>query len=383
MPFEIIRDDITRVKADAIVNTANPNPVIGAGTDSAIHCAAGAGLWAAREKIGKIPVGSAAETPAFDLPAKYILHTVSPAWVDGAHGEEALLRQSYDAALALADRLGCRSVAFPLLSSGSYGFPKDRALSVAIGAFTEFLLTHDLRIILVVFGGDSYALARGLFGDLRSYIDDRYVGNAEEVEYGPPYGNGLRRRETLQTEFRTQIRPPRYPKAGKTAYEEAKPLPDEAPRPDAIGQDAIPLFEAISCKQAIEPETKPSDLDSILKGAESTFTEHLLDLLRECGEKDSDVYRRAEISRQLFNKIINKKDYQPSKSTAIQLALGLRLNLAETQKLLEKAGYALTRSSRTDLVVQYFIERGEYSIVVINTALFDCGLPLLKTGSVS
>ena len=379
MPFEIIRDDITRVAADAIVNTANPNPVIGAGTDSAIYRAAGAGLWAAREKIGKIPVGSAAETPAFDLPAKYILHTVSPAWVDGAHGEEALLRQSYDAALALADRLGCCSVAFPLLSSGSYGFPKDRALSVAIGAFTEFLLTHDLRIILVVFGGDSYALARGMFGDLRTYIDDRYVGNAEEVEYGPPYGNGVRRRETQKTEFLPQIRPLQTPKAAKTAYEEAKPFVDI----NAVEAEAKPFFDAISCKQAIKPEAKPSDLDSILKGAENTFTEHLLDLLNERGEKDSDVYRRAEISRQLFNKIINKKDYQPSKSTAIQLALGLRLNLAETQKLLSKAGYALTRSSRTDLVVQYFIERGEYSIVVINTALFDCGLPLLKTGSAS
>ena len=379
MPFEIIRDDITRVAADAIVNTANPNPVIGAGTESAIYRAAGAGLLPARIEVGKIPVGSAAETPAFDLPAKYVLHTVSPVWVDGAHGEEALLRQSYDAALALADRLGCRSVAFPLLSSGSYGFPKDRALSAAIGAFTEFLLTHDLRIILVIFGRDSYTLARGLFGDLRSYIDDRYVGKAEEVEYGVPYGNVVRRRQMRQESPRHQIRPSQYPKAPEMAYNGVQPFADI----NAVETEAKPLFDEVSCKQAIQPEAKPSDLDSILKGAESTFTEHLLDLLRECGEKDSDVYRRAEISRQLFNKIINRKDYQPTKSTAIQLALGLRLNLAETQKLLEKAGYALTRSSKADLVVQYFIERGEYSIVVINTALFDCGLPLLKTGGAS
>ena len=376
MPFEIIRDDITRVAADAIVNTANPNPVIGAGTESAIYRAAGAGLLPARIEIGKIPVGSAAETPAFNLPAKYILHTVSPVWIDGAHGEEALLRQSYDAALALADRLGCRSVAFPLLSSGTYGFPKDRALSAAIGAFTEFLLTHDLRIILVIFGGDSYTLARGLFGDLRSYIDDRYVGKAEEVEYGAPYANSVRRRQLRQESFRQQFRPPQYPKATETAHDAAEPFVD------FTAEAKSPSDEA-PCLNAIEAKAKPSDLDSILKGAESTFTEHLLDLLRECGEKDSDVYRRAEISRQLFNKIINKKYYQPTKSTAIQLALGLRLNLAETQKLLSKAGYALTRSSKTDLVVQYFIERGEYSVVVINTALFDCGLPLLKTGSAS
>ena len=379
MPFEIIRDDITRVTADAIVNTANPNPVIGAGTDSAIHRAAGPELLAAREKIGKIPVGSAVETPAFNLPAKYVLHTVSPAWMDGAHGEEALLRQSYDAALALADRLGCRSVAFPLLSSGSYGFPKDRALSVAIGAFTEFLLTHDLRIILVVFGKDSYSLARGLFGDLRSFINAQYVEEAEKAEYGAPYAESTRRRRAARdTALEPQAHVFARPKATRA---EAEELFDAAPCLQAIEPEAKPFFDEVSHIQAIEPGAKPGDLDSILKGAESTFTEHLLDLLKERGEKDSDVYRRAEISRQLFNKIINKKDYQPSKSTAIQLALGLRLDLVETQKLLEKAGYALTRSSKADLVVQYFIERGEYSIVVINTALFDCGLPLLKTGS--
>ena len=147
---------------------------------------------------------------------------------------------------------------------------------------------------------------------------------------------------------------------------------------NAARAEAEELFDAA---HMIAAPRKADDLETLLKETESTFSEHLLDLLKECGEKDSDVYRRAEISRQLFHKIISKKDYQPTKSTAIQLALGLRLNLAETQKLLEKAGYALTRSSKTDLVVQYFIEHGEYSIVAVNMALFDCGLPILKTGS--
>ncbi|MBQ6236314.1 MAG: macro domain-containing protein [Clostridia bacterium] len=372
MPFEIIRDDITRVAADAIVNTANPNPVIGAGTDSAIHRAAGPGLLAAREKIGKIPVGSAAETAAFDLPAKYILHTVSPAWVDGTHGEEALLRQAYDAALALADRLGCRSAAFPLLSSGSYGFPKDRALSVAIGAFTEFLLTHDLRISLVVFGQESVALARGLFGDLRAYIDDRYVSEVEKLEYAPLSDEADHRHVSNRRPNRAEAR------FGETAS--LTPTGERKHR-KASFFDSLEAAEAKDA--AFESMPASAGLSSIFDRVESTFSEHLIDLLRECGEKDSDVYRRAEISRQLFHKIVTNKHYQPTKSTAIQLALGLRLNLAETQKLLEKAGYALTRSSKADLVVQYFIERGEYSIVVINTALFDCGLPLLKTGGAS
>ena len=368
MPFEIIRDDLTRVSADAIVNTANPLPVVGAGTDCAIHRAAGPRLLAARKRIGKIAVGTSRKTPAYDLPAKYVLHTVSPAWQDGAHGEEQLLRSAYDAALALADRLHCRSVAFPLLSAGSYGFPPDRALAVAIAAFTDFLLTHDLRILLVVFGQDAFSTANRLFDDLRSYVDDRYVDAAEEAEYGADrvYGPQRRRIQALRAEDR----------AGAPMAAGAVP---QAKKAEPQWFTSIDEFE-----EADEAENAaPADLESLLRSVESTFSEYLLDLLNECGEKDSDVYRRAEISRQLFHKIVCKKDYQPTKSTAIQLALGLRLDLAKTQKLLEKAGYSLTRSSKTDLVVQYFIERGEYSVVAINMALYDCGLPLLKTGAAS
>ena len=377
MPFEIIRDDITHVRADAIVNTANPRPVVGAGTDSAIHGAAGPELLSARERIGEIPVGSAVKTPAFDLPARYVLHTVSPAWIDGAHGEEVLLRQAYDAALTLADGLGCRSVAFPLLSSGSYGFPKDVALSVAIRAFTDFLLTHDLRIVLVVFGEDSCSLARGLFGDLKSFVDANYVEAAEKVEYGDFTAGVSARRKARETAHTARFRPFENRKARHTAPDEMRSDAETFAEPDAPLAER-PLYPAQSGQVALP--NKADDLESFLKKAESTFSEHLLDLLNECGEKDSDVYRRAEISRQLFHKIISRKDYQPTKSTAVQLALGLRLDLAETQKLLRKAGYALTRSSKADLVVQYFIEHGRYSIVEINTALFDCGLPLLKTG---
>ena len=351
MPFEIIRDDITRTAADAIVNTANPAPVIGDGTDSAIHRAAGPRLLEARKRIGAIAVGNSVETPAFDLPAKYVLHTVSSAWRDGAHGEQELLRSAYDAALALADRLKCRSVAFPLLSAGSYGFPQDVALSVAIGAFTDFLLTHDMRIILVLFGQEPFSLARGLFGDLEAYIDDRYVAETERIEYTAP-----------------QMRPG------------ARRAPDVPLGTARITDHRAKAYAAAYRNDAAAP-LEESELKALLKHAESSFSEHLLDLLNECGEKDSDVYRRAQISRQLFHKIISRKDYQPNKSTAIQLAIGLRLNLSETQKLLEKAGYSLSRCSKTDLVVQYFIERGIYSIVEINLALYDCGLPLLKTGA--
>lgn len=361
MPFEIIRNDITLVRADAIVNTANPYPIIGAGTDSAIHRAAGPKLLAARERIGGIAVGSSVETPAYGLRAKYVLHTVSPIWEGGTNGEEALLRKAYDSALALADRLRCRSIAFPLLSAGSYGFPPEIALSVAIGAFTDFLLTHDMRVILVMFERGTAALGGGLFSDLKSYIDDRYVDDAIVREYGVPLQRPATRAETARAR---RIAKPAQPQA-------------EAAR------ETIRFYTPLESEPvAFDQATGASnDLNAFLRHKESTFSEHLLDLLKEHKGTDPDVYHRAGISRQLFHKIVNKKDYQPTKSTAIQLALGLQLNLAETQKLLEKAGYALTRSSKADLVVQYFIEHGNYSVIAVNMALYDCGLPLLKTGT--
>lgn len=352
MPFQIIRNDITKVKADAIVNTANPKPRIGRGTDSAIYAAAGEDkLLAERRKIGDIAPGHAVETPAFDLPANYILHTVSPSWIDGRHGEAELLRKAYDAALALTDRLQCQSVAFPLMAAGSYGFPRDLALSTAIGAFTDFLMDHDMTVYLVLFNGEAFDLASSLFTDLRSYIDDNYVAEKRQEEYGAEREN-RRRRESM-----------------------AMPWADGS-------RDADTSFDTAFLEpQAPVVGTMPSaSLADILKQSESTFSEFLLDLLKERSGKDSEVYKRAEISKQLFSKILSNKNYQPTKSTAIQLAIGLQLGIVQTQKLLEKAGFALTRSSKADLVVQYYIEREIYSVPFINAALDDCGLPLLKTG---
>lgn len=353
MPFEIIRHDITKMAVDAIVNTANPHPVVGAGTDSAIHKAAGPGLLAAREKIGDIMPGHSAATKAYDLQAKYVLHTVSPAWRDGQHRELELLRMAYDAALDLAGKLRCRSVAFPLMAAGSYGFPQEQALSVAIHAFTDFLLTHDMMIYLVIYNGEAFSLAGSLFDDLKSYIDDNYVS-----QHTPNYAP--RRRRELEEMY-------------ELADSVSAALPPSRP---LFGTGAAPAEP-----KAAKSTGSVGDLEAFLRQRESTFSEYLLDLLKERGVKDSDVYHRAQVSRQLFNKIINKKNYQPTKSTAIQLALALELDLNQTQKLLGKAGYALTRSSKADLVIQYFISKKTYSIPEINVALFDCGLPLLKTGT--
>ncbi len=362
MPFQIIWNDITKVKADAIVNTANPRPAIGGGTDYAIHTAAGPELLEAREKIGDILIGCSAATPAFRLPAKYVLHTVSPAWIDGEHDEEKLLRKAYDAALNLAAELDCKSIAFPLMAAGTYAFPHGIALSVAIGAFTDFLLQHEMQIELVLFNTEAFRLAGSLFTDLKSYIDSNYVDERHEEEYRiDGVSRPDRRSRYLEQKGRTRL------KWERAHHDAEQALSASEPQTPYIGQKPAAYRPSMSLQDRLDQ-------------TEKTFSQYLLDLLMEKDMRNSEVYRRAEVSRQLFSRILNTPHYQPTKSTAIQLAIGLQLDLPQTQKLLETAGYVLTRSSKADLVVQYYIERGEYSIPLINTALYDSKLPLLSTG---
>lgn len=360
MPFQIIRNDITKVEADAIVNTANPEPVVGGGTDFAIHKAAGPELLEARKKIGEIYTGQSVATPSFGLPAKYVLHTVSPAWIDGKHHEEEELRQAYDAALNLADKLECKSIAFPLMAAGTYGFPHDLALSVAIRAFTDFLMDHEMQIDLVLFNGKAFGIAGSIFDDLKSYIDDNYVSERNEEEY-------------LADEYPRPTAAANRPSRAEMQRQRRRRMEKERAARETFDGSIMGAPKA-------EAPTVHYSLASFLEQHEKTFSEYLLDLLKERDGKDSEVYKRAEVSKQLFSKILNNPDYQPTKSTVIQLAIGLQLDLSQTQKLLEKAGYALTRSSKADLVVQYYIERKVYSVTFINEALYDCGLPLLRTG---
>ena len=331
MPFVIQRNDITRMRVDAIVNTANPRPVIGPGTDSMIHGKAGPGLLAARKAIGPIAVGSAAVTPAFDLDAKYVVHTVGPVWEGGGHGEEGLLRSCYDSALALAAELGCRSIAFPLISAGNYGFPKDRALGIAIAAFSEFLLEREMDIYLVVFGRTAYRLSESLFQGIASYIDEHYVDECHRAVYGGIEGNRMLRPQRRRME------------------------------------------KAAVCESA----AMPCSLEDFLKAKDAGFTERLLELIEMRGMKNSAVYKKANISKQHFSKIINDPNARPTKPTAIALALALELDLEGTKDLIGRAGYALTNSSTFDLIIRYFIERKQYNVVEINIALYEFDQSLL------
>ena len=328
MPFEIVRNEISHMRVDAVVNTANPRPVIGAGVDSAIHEKAGPRLLAARQKIGNIACGSAAITPAFDLDAKYVIHTVGPVWDGGSHGEEALLRNCYDNALKLALEHNCQSIAFPLISTGNYGFPKDKALQIAISAFSAFLLEHEMQIYLVVFDRQAFKLSEQLFQGVASYIDQNYVDARQQAVYG-----------AAEELCRSRIRR----------------------RRDMEIHESAVLRETPPC--APVAAAKASSLEDMLKRADAGFTETLLKLIDQTGKKDSEIY--------------NNPNYKPTKPTAIALALALELDLEQTKDLIGRAGYALTNSSKFDLIIRYFIEQGNYNVVEINIALYEFDQNLL------
>ena len=350
MPFEIVRNDITNMAVDAVVNTANPRPVIGAGTDSRIHQVAGPRLLEARQIIGRIDAGRAAITPAFNLKATYVIHTVGPVWLDGNHDEEMLLRSCYENSLSLAVQNGCQSVAFPLISTGNYGFPKDKALQIAISVFSAFLLEHELQIYLVVFDRDSFKLSEKLFQSVASYIDEYYVdANDTCKEYREENRRRIRRRREMEICECTAER-------------------DEIPSVSAVE-------EIRSCAPMVA--SKALSLEDMLKRADAGFTETLLNLIDKAGKKDSEIYKKANISKQHFSKIRNNPNYKPTKPTAIALALALELSLEDTKDLIGRAGYALTNSSKFDLIIQYFIEQGNYNVVEINIALYEFDQSLL------
>ena len=341
MPFEIVRNDITNMQVDAIVNAASRLPRVGAGVDSAIHKKAGPALLEARKEIGYIHPGCAAITPAFRLDAEYVIHAATPTWIDGRHGEAQLLRQAYDMCLDLAVKHHCDSIAFPLLASGSHGFPKSTALQVAIGAFSAFLMEHEIQIYLVVFGRDSLHLSEKLVQTVRCYIDENYVADYELITYG----------EASQGRRRIQYRS----------------------RPSVAMQEEC---AAMPCPPA--PCQKASlSLDDFLKEKDAGFTETLLNLIKKKGLKNAAVYKKANISKQHFSKLINDPDARPSKQTAIALSLALELDLEGTRDLIGRAGYALTNSSTFDLIIRYFIEHQQFNVIEINIALYEFDQNLL------
>ena len=321
MPLLIVRNDITKMPVDAIVNAANSTLLGGGGVDGAIHRAAGPRLLEECRTLGGCPAGQARITGGYDLPCKYVIHTVGPFWRGGDRGEAQTLAGCYRESLRLARERECESIAFPLISAGAYGYPKDRALEVATEEIRRFLKTWEMTVYLVLFDRGTMLALQDRYGDVRQYIDDHYV----------------------QRHF--------IPRSAEVC---AEPM-------------AVPM-EA--------PAARPGLADVVGKLDES-FSEMLLRKIDEKGITDAQCYKKANIDRKLFSKIRSDRNYRPSKPTVLSFAVALELPLEETKDMLMKAGFALSRSQKFDVIVEYFITRGIYDIYEINQALFAFDQSLL------
>jgi len=381
MPLEIVRNDIACMEADVIVNTANPEPVIGAGCDAGIHFMAGPGLLEARRLIGSIPEGQAAITPAFSLNAQYVIHAVGPVWRGGSHGESDLLRQCYDRSLALALDSGCKSIAFPLLCAGSNGFPPALALQIAISAISNFLLEQEMLVYLVVFSRDAYQLSEKLFASVSQYIDERYIDEKLCAEYSASPDTAIeierKRRAFRKNSFAGLLHQQHSsaPSSADQAYIDSIELSCKEISNDEDYSQAADFAPPPMCSMQLPGDN--DDLRHLLDKTDAGFSETLLHLIDRTGKKDSEIYKRANVDRKLFSKIRNNPDYRPSKSTSIAFAIALELSLEETRDLISRAGYALTHSSKFDIIIEYFILHGNYNIFEINAALFEFDQNLL------
>lgn len=345
MPFEIIRNDITKVEVDAIVNAANTKLKMGGGVCGAIFAAAGAdALQRECDAIGWCAVGGAVITNGHHLPAKYIIHAVGPIWQGGGENEDALLRRAYKNALNLAKEYWLDSIAFPLISAGIYGYPKDLALKAATQTIQAFLAENDMTVTLVVYDKGAFEISEKLYRSVTKYIE----ANFDERDYP---------QSTRRRMF----------DSGPQNLQMKEILADE---------------EVFACD---EPRLSPTPIAAERKAVrnlsditpDESFSTMLLRLIDEKGKTDTEVYKKANVDRKLFSKIRINQDYQPKKTTVFAFAMALELSLDETKDLLGKAGFALSHSYVLDIIIEFFIAEGIYNIFEINETLFAFEQPLL------
>ena len=386
MPFKIVRNDLTKMMVDAIVNTANMAPVYSSGVDTAVYKAAGEKeLLAARKKIGYLDEGEVAITPGFKLPAKYIIHAVSPYYMGGTYGEEEKLRSCYRGALELALEKGCESIAFPLIATGSFGYPKEEGMRIALDEINAFLLKESMLVYLVVFDTQATALGVKVYPDLEAYIDHHYVCDKREEEYGDRYFGSMRRDDPRFEEYQKNRDEMEAKLAKKKAsfserILDAMKLNDDF---DDLGEE-LSEAEDMPAEEADDfPEIHSDEYFEVVESALSkrmrhlsdTFQEYMFYLIESKGLSNAEVYKRAWVSKKLFSKIKCNPEYHPDKATAMRLCVGCKLNLDETKDLLGRAGYALSPCDKRDIIFSYFIEKHVYDMVDIDIALEDHGLP--------
>ena len=353
MPFSLIRADITKFSADAIVNAANSSLLGGGGVDGAIHRAAGPELLEECRLLGGCETGQAKATKGYRLDCKHIIHTVGPIWHGGKQGEPEQLRSCYRNSLALAESLGCKSIAFPLISAGVYGYPKREAIAVAEDEARRFLDDHDMDITLVIFDKDSFEISAERFDDIRQYIDDAYAKQRDDSAVRPLMAAAVMGASPTAATANDE---PTKSKKKKSIFGLNK-KEASAPAPEMV----------------CDEETA----DDYFSMRDESFSQALLRLIDERGMTDTEAYKRANIDRKLFSKIRSDIHYRPKKQTAVAFAVALKLDLAQTEDLLAKAGYALSNSLDFDLIIKYHIIHGIYDIFEINEALFRFDQTLL------
>ena len=346
MPIQIVRNDITKIQCDAIVNAANHSLLGGGGVDGAIHRAAGRGLLQECAKLGGCKTGEAKITGGYQLPCRHVIHTVGPVWRGGKNGEKELLQSCYANSLKLAQEANCESVAFPLISSGVYGYPKDQALRVAMDTISEFLVEHDMLVYIVVFDKTAVKISEKLFSDIQSYVDDHYVATYDDSAVA-------KRRRMMQ--IRESSAEYGVPKSKEFL---GTPMSKSSWMEDSFADFSM-------------------DLEDLLKQVDESFSQMLFRMIDEGGMTDAQCYKRANVDRKLFSKIRKDIHYRPKKVTVLAFAIALELSLEETKDMLMKAGYALSHSSKFDIIVEYFIRNKKYDIIEINETLFSFDQSLL------
>ena len=358
MPFSIVRSDIARLDVDAVVNAANEGLLAGGGVCGAIFSAAGhEQLQAACRRIAPCPTGSAMVTRGFDLPARWIIHAVGPRWIDGCHGEEGLLRRAYRSALDQAARLRVASVAFPLISAGIYGYPPAAAFDIACEEIRRFLSDRagtdagDMRVVLAVYDRQAFAASLDSYGEVALRIEDAQGEKSFFAFDGAVLAADAI--ESLDLDF------------------DLNALSTPAVEPERA---AAPRGRARACAPRAIDEGEVAEL---LDKLDASFSQTVLSLIDSRGLTDVEVYKRANLSRQLFSKIRRDQGYKPTKATAVALAIALELSPDECDDLLERAGFSLSTSSKFDVIVRYFIERECYDIYKLNAMLFAFDQPLL------
>ncbi len=367
MPLKIVRNDITKMNTDAIVNTANDHPTVGTGCDSAVYKAAGYDelLKYRQEKIGFVEEGDAFITPGFNLQAKYIIHAVSPLYMGGNQGEEEKLRSCYRKSLALAKENGIKSIAFPLISTGGFGYPKEEGMRIAVDEIKDFLFSSEMLIYLVVFDTKSTILGGKLYPDLEAYIDYNYVKDASVEEYGSFCPEAVRSQE-----------------AGRGRHLSISQMIERRTSRTVEDREAEPTrcaMPVIDSAISVDFEEHEGKLEERMRHLSDTFSEYLMYLIKERKMENAEVWKNAIVDKKVFSKIKTNPNYHPQKITALCLCIGARLNLDEAKDLLARAGYALSPCDKTDIIFSYFIENKIYDMIELDIQLEEHGLPCIIT----